>query len=396
MTTLDRTAAKDGLAAVLERARRTASTVEDGFPFVADPETGVWTTLTTRGHWAVGHWIGLLWTGAAHADDRAARQQFASAARSATAATEWDRYVGTLFGGMNFLFGGFRAHDVTGERTDLDRGLRGADAMARLFDSRARVVPVGSFETRGTKDELDDEADEPGAGEDVTAVDAVHTAIPILLRASEVTERGAYRAIARDHVERHVEWFLREDGSVWHKAAYDRTSGRVTRRYNQLAFSDETCWARGLGWSVAGLATAYRYTGERRYLDALAANVDYYRDRTPDDHVPYWDFEDPAIPDAPRDTSAAALVAYGLLGVPTDSDRAPDLRTYGEHVLGSLVATYLVDDDADHRYGMITHGCYNNVTGYATDNELIWTAYYVARSLVRWLNAPEGREPLLG
>lgn len=33
--------------------------------------------------------------------------------------------------------------------------------------------------------------------------------------------------------------------------------------------------------------------------------------------MPYWDFNDPAIPDAPRDASAAAVVASALLELST-------------------------------------------------------------------------------
>lgn len=33
----------------------------------------------------------------------------------------------------------------------------------------------------------------------------------------------------------------------------------------------------------------------------------------PEDYIPYWDFNDPSIPDAPRDASAACVVASALL-----------------------------------------------------------------------------------
>ena len=40
-------------------------------------------------------------------------------------------------------------------------------------------------------------------------------------------------------------------------------------------------------------------------------------ERLPEDKVPYWDFDDPGIPDAPRDASAAAVVASALLELST-------------------------------------------------------------------------------
>ena len=45
--------------------------------------------------------------------------------------------------------------------------------------------------------------------------------------------------------------------------------------------------------------------------------TDVYLERLPEDKVPYWDFSAPGIPDAPRDASAAAVVASALLELST-------------------------------------------------------------------------------
>jgi unsaturated chondroitin disaccharide hydrolase len=149
----------------------------------------------------------------------------------------------------------------------------------------------------------------------------------------------------------------------------------------------DTCWARGQGWHIAGLSRAYAETGAGRYLDALEAAVEYYLDHTPEDLVPYWDFEDPRIPDVPRDTSAAGIAAYGLSWLDGDDERAERLRGIGRDVLASLVSGYLRTDVDDDRRGMVLQGCYSMPGDYAIDNELIWTDFYVARSLCRYLDA---------
>ena len=51
--------------------------------------------------------------------------------------------------------------------------------------------------------------------------------------------------------------------------------------------------------------------------------------RLPKDGVPYWDFDDPDIPDAPRDASAAAIMASAfaeLSGLTPDSSLARQCR----------------------------------------------------------------------
>jgi unsaturated chondroitin disaccharide hydrolase len=113
----------------------------------------------------------------------------------------------------------------------------------------------------------------------------------------------------------------------------------------------------------------------------------YYVAESPPDLVPHWDFEVPNPEDEPRDTSAAALVAYGLSRLDSDEvppahrERVSALRKNGERVLASLVRDYMMTDPDDDRYGMVQHGCYNRPGGFGDDNELVWTDYYVASAL---------------
>jgi unsaturated chondroitin disaccharide hydrolase len=106
----------------------------------------------------------------------------------------------------------------------------------------------------------------------------------------------------------------------------------------------------------------------------------YYVEHSPDDLVPYWDFEAPAILDAVRDTSAAAITACGLLQLPRIS-QTEEYRDLGKRIIASLVENYLITDEENDRYGMVLHGCYDRPSEYAIDNELIWTNYYVAKAL---------------
>ena len=73
-------------------------------------------------------------------------------------------------------------------------------------------------------------------------------------------------------------------------------------------------WARGQAWGIYGYTTVYRETKDVRYLDFVQKVTDVYLKNLPEDYVPYWDFNDPAIPDAPRDASAAAVVSFRIIG----------------------------------------------------------------------------------
>ena len=57
----------------------------------------------------------------------------------------------------------------------------------------------------------------------------------------------------------------------------------------------------------------FRETGDPKYLEFAEKLVDVYLKNLPEDYVPYWDFNAPDIPNAPRDASAACVVASALL-----------------------------------------------------------------------------------
>jgi len=53
-------------------------------------------------------------------------------------------------------------------------------------------------------------------------------------------------------------------------------------------------------------------TKDPKYLEFVQHLADAYLKRLPVDYMPYWNFDDPSIPNGPRDTSSA-VVASGLL-----------------------------------------------------------------------------------
>jgi unsaturated chondroitin disaccharide hydrolase len=374
------------LDALVARTERTLEQVGDAFPLFADPDTGSWET-TADGNWCGGHWVGLLWIAARRAETEREYARLSRVARERAERVREAMSPRTHFCGMNFHHAGFEGYDATGDRSLFALGLAGADAMASLFDERARQVPVGTFRIEGG-DSFEGSTDESIRFR-TTAVDAVHTALPVLWRAFEETNDPRFRDVAVSHADRHLDWLVEADGRTWHHAVFDPATGRLSHHGNELAHSDETCWARGHGWNVAGLARAYDETGAERYLDALERSVAYYREHTPDDLVPHWDLRAPAGPDTPRDTSAAALVAFGLSRLAGSDGRVAELRATGLAVLDSVVASYTVLDEADDRYGMVREGCYDGPGEYATAHELVWTDYYVAQTLARLLSSED-------
>ena len=379
---LSETLLQKARVALVSRIDTVVTETGERFPYVVDDD-GTWDT-TADGNWCGGHWIGLLWFARSVAanldDDRFDADRFDAAARSHTETLIEYMPRDSMFCGLNFYIAGFRGYDYTGDRRLFGLGLSGADAMCDLYDEKARQIPLGRLAIKGPEQFRGPESDHGPSGDRIGAVDNIYTALPVLWRAFIETTDPQFRDTAISHADRHLDWYLRADGRTWHHAVFDRDDGSLERQYNELAAGQDGCWARGQGWSVAGLARTYAETRSDRFLEALQRTVDYYRRKSPANDVPFWDLEVVADDETPRDTSAAALVAYGLVLLP-ETEATVALRTYGQEILETLITTYLVTDPKADAYGAVTHGCFNKPGEYATDTELIWTNYYVARAV---------------
>ena len=104
----------------------------------------------------------------------------------------------------------------------------------------------------------------------------------------------------------------------------------------------------------------------------------------PSDLVPYWDFDAPNIPNAPRDASAAAVIAsalYELVGFgKTEYKETADkiMASLSSHVYRALVGTngnFLLM----HSVGSIPHG-------HEIDVPINYADYYFLEALIRKTN----------
>jgi unsaturated chondroitin disaccharide hydrolase len=132
---------------------------------------------------------------------------------------------------------------------------------------------------------------------------------------------------------------VRGDGSTAHEALFDLNTGECLRQSTHQGYRGDSCWSRGLAWSLYGFTRSFLQSGRPEYLETALLNAEYYLTHTPSDGVPPWDFDAPEsgpLSIAQVDTSAAAIAASGLLDL---ADAAPDstrAHAYREFALTSL------------------------------------------------------------
>jgi unsaturated chondroitin disaccharide hydrolase len=196
--------------------------------------------------------------------------------------------------------------------------------------------------------------------------------------------RTWYR-MAVNHALRTMHDHVRADGSTYQGVDYDPATGKIRQPFTHQGVATDSTWARGQAWAIHGFTMVYRESGDARFLETARRVADFYLDHLPADHVPYWDFDASAIPNAPRDTSAAAVATAGLLELATletDGVRAGRYAQAARDTITSLSSpAYLAEGTASR--SILLHGTQNAPVG-ETDRGLTYGDYYFVEALLRY------------
>ncbi|MDR1600860.1 MAG: glycoside hydrolase family 88 protein [Tannerella sp.] len=190
--------------------------------------------------------------------------------------------------------------------------------------------------------------------------------------------------IARKHAETTMNCHFRADYSAYHVIVYDDRTGAYIKGVTHQGYADETMWARGQAWAIYGFTMSYRETKDNRFLETAQKAADLYLRRLPEDMIPYWDFDAPAIPAEPRDASAAAIAASALLELSTrgsDKEKSEYYRISAEKILKALSSPEYQSRDANTSFLLHSTGHWPN--GSEIDASIIYADYYYLEALIR-------------
>ena len=133
-----------------------------------------------------------------------------------------------------------------------------------------------------------------------------------------------------------------------------------------------------------GFADCYRATGDPIFLNASRRLMVYLWQRLPADLIPFWDFGSPLIPNDVRDSSAASVLASGLLSL-ASIENDPTLASIWQNraisILESLWQTYTSRDTGEASL-LLLHGTRSKPHN-LMDHGLIYGDYYFVEALMR-------------
>lgn len=349
-----------------QAAKNLQSIPNDGksLPRSISPGSNQW-KFVEYGDWTSGFWPGELW----YLYDATGDKKWAEAADkysqylkplSVTKASDHD--LG--FQVFNSYGNGYRLAKNEEYKKII---LKTADTLATLFNPKIGTIQSWPHNNYGGHN---------------TIIDNMMN-LELLFWASKNGGDKRLYDIAVKHAETTMQNHFRPDYTSYHVLVYDWNTGKMIKGVTAQGYADNSMWARGQAWAIYGYTMVYRETKDPKFLDFAHKIARVYLDRLPADLVPYWDFNAPDIPNAPRDASAAAITASALIELAsftTDNDLKNEYAQKAVKMLAELSENY---QSGDKNNALLLHATGHKPAGSEIDNSIIYADYYYLEALVR-------------
>ncbi|MGL4549746.1 MAG: glycoside hydrolase family 88 protein [Gemmataceae bacterium] len=312
-------------------------------------------------HWCEGFFPGILWLLHKHTGDDRWREPAERYSR-ALLPRRFDRDVHDL--GFLFLSTYLRWYHLTGDAALRDILI---DAGRTLALRRRPAGYLASF-----------------VGPNSLFIDVMMN-VGIIFWAARATGDDALREVALEHCRITAKYLVRADGGTAHEGTFD-DAGHFLRQTTHQGWSGETCWSRGLAWSLYGFTSAYRFTGDPAFLAVARANAAFYLRRTPAGMVPAWDYDLPAGVPALWDSSAGAIAASGLWDL---GEAVPDAAERDRYHAAALTALRTLCGDrflgeaTPGWEGILKEGVYHYHKGLGVSESVAWGEHFFVEALVK-------------
>lgn len=321
--------------------------------------------------WTCGFWPGILW----YAYEFGNQDEWKVAA---------DRYSRSLF---PLIDSSAIDHDIgfqlycsvgNGYRLTKDAKyravlLRAADSLATLYNPKVGTILSWPREVPGVDWPLRHN----------TIMDNIINLELLFWAAQNGGDKKLYD-IAVSHAATTMKNHFRPDFTSYHVVVYDTATGQKVKGITHQGLNDSSMWARGQAWAIYGYTMVYRETKDPQFLDFAQRVTDVYLERLPEDMIPYWDFDDPAIPDVPRDASAAAVVASALLELSTFVKDKEKSKMYFDKAVAMLAKLSSEQyQSRDKNDAFLLHSTGHKPNGSEIDASIIYADYYYMEALLR-------------
>lgn len=204
--------------------------------------------------------------------------------------------------------------------------------------------------------------------------------------------KPTYASIADTHALTTLKNHYRPNHSSYHVVDYDATTGHVISKRTHQGLTDESSWARGQAWGLYGYAMCYRFSKKTEFLKQ-AEDIAAFIMNHPTlqvDKIPAWDLDVHNASDldedgrAPRDASAAAVIACGLLELSTEVKNGAKYFDYAEDLLKTLSSEKYLAKPGDNQFFLLKHSVGAFLYNSEIDTPLDYADYYYLEAMKRY------------
>jgi hypothetical protein len=199
-----------------------------------------------------------------------------------------------------------------------------------------------------------------------------------------------YSNAANTHALTTMKNHFRKDYSSYHLVDYDIKTGKVLRKGTHQGVTDDSAWARGQAWGLYGYTMCYANTKNIKFLQQAEHIASFIMNHPtmPKDKIPVWDFDVHNAMDtdvlAPRDASAAAVIASALLDLSTQVKDGKKYTDYAEEILKSLSSAAYLAKPGENNYFLLKHSVGAFLYNSEIDTPLDYADYYYLEALKRY------------
>lgn len=362
--------------AVKKATAQTKCAVERfGTEFKSIYSTNQFYTSAENNQWTNGFWTGELWLAYEFTGDD--RFKEAAMAHTESFRDRIEKRIETDTHDLGFLYtpSCVAAYKLTGDLKARETAIMAADMLLERFHEKGQFLQAwGSL-------------DDPNNYRLI--IDCLLN-LPLLYWASEETGDKKYAEKAQAHVQTALKVLIRPDYSTYHTFYFDRETGEPLRGVTHQGYSADSAWSRGQAWGVYGIALSYRYTKDPSYEILFEKVAEYFLEHLPKDLIPYWDFIFTDGSTEPRDSSAAAVAACGMMEMARylPREKAEFYEGAAKRLMKALYDRCAAKEPKESD-GQLFHGVYGRKTPYndcidhGIDECNLWGDYYYVEGLIR-------------
>lgn len=348
---------------------KAASTYKPGLnPRSINPDGKV--RLAPYKDWTTGFFPGSLWYGYELTGDK----KLAEKARKFTLALDSVRYLTDTHDVGFMLYCSYgNAFRITGDKSYLPALADGAKNLAARFSPQVGVIRSWDF----------------GKWKYPVIIDNMMN-LEYLYWAGGEFNKPSYAKAASTHALTTMKNHYRADNSSYHVVDYDPATGKVLRKATHQGLTDESAWARGQAWGLYGYTMCYANTKNPEFLAQAERIASFIMNHPsiPKDKIPVWDFDvhnaQDVLETAPRDASAAAIIASALLDLSVQSKDGQKYFSYAEDILKSLSSDVYLAKPGQNSYFILKHSVGAFLYNSEIDTAIDYADYYYLEALKRY------------